>query len=301
MATFRDYLTLIRFPNLFTVPSNVAAGFAQLFTLSQIGKWDLSNLIVLMLTSILVYIVGVILNDYFDIKIDKTERPSRPLPSKRISTRSAITFAFMATLVAILFSAAISIFSLAIISLILVAIFVYDYSFKNSVFSSFTMATCRVLNIVLGFSQGIFRIIEDYDTLIRVIVILVSMFMYVVAITNLSRYESGSQNRKVHLDFNFSLVLFIPLIIGIFTVIGFFKLDLFVNLAFFVGMIFLTFLNVYSRHDQPDIKKIVRNLILSIIILDSIFISGTVGLEYGLIAMLLLIPAIIFSRKFYVT
>jgi len=42
-------------------------------------------------------------------------------------------------------------------------------------------------------------------------------------------------------------------------------------------------------------------LVLSIIILDSAFMSGTLGFAYGLSLLVLLIPAAIISRRFYVT
>jgi hypothetical protein len=42
-------------------------------------------------------------------------------------------------------------------------------------------------------------------------------------------------------------------------------------------------------------------MVISIIVLDSVFISGSIGLYYGLATLLLIIPSIIFSRKLYVT
>ncbi|HEX9319496.1 MAG TPA: UbiA family prenyltransferase [Nitrososphaeraceae archaeon] len=298
MATLRDYLTLIRFPNLFTVPSNVIVGFVQLFTLSKIETW---NLVALITISVLLYIIGIILNDYFDINVDRRERPSRPLPSGRISTRAALTIVLFATFSVIVLSSFISTFTIIISSIILITILAYDYWLKNTIYGSFTIATSRVLNVTLGFSQAIFTIPRNEEILIRVIVILVSMFIYVTALTYLSRFEVGILNSKTNILTSLVLISLVPILAGTFTIIGFFKLDLFLNLTIFVLMILYTFINWHRSLDSFEIRKVVKNLVLSIIILDSVFISGTIGFEYGLLLMLMLAPAILFSRKFYVT
>ena len=155
--------------------------------------------------------------------------------------------------------------------------------------------------MTLGFSQAIFTIPRNEEILIRVIVILVSMFIYVTALTYLSRFEVGILNSKTNILTSLVLVSLIPILAGTFTIIGFFKLDLFLNLTIFVLMIIYTFVNWHRSLDSFEIRKVVKNLVLSIIILDSVFISGTIGFEYGLLLMLMLAPAILFSRKFYVT
>jgi hypothetical protein len=42
-------------------------------------------------------------------------------------------------------------------------------------------------------------------------------------------------------------------------------------------------------------------MVISIIILDSVFVTGTAGLEYGIATLLLIAPAIVLARKLYVT
>jgi hypothetical protein len=42
-------------------------------------------------------------------------------------------------------------------------------------------------------------------------------------------------------------------------------------------------------------------MVISIVILDSIFVSGTAGLPYGLATLLFIAPAIILAKKLYVT
>ena len=74
----KEYLLLIRLPNVFTVPSNILAGYFAAITLAEA---DSAHLVALVAPSCLLYVAGIVLNDYFDIEIDKRERPFRPLPS----------------------------------------------------------------------------------------------------------------------------------------------------------------------------------------------------------------------------
>ena len=50
-----------------------------------------------------------------------------------------------------------------------------------------------------------------------------------------------------------------------------------------------------------EIQREVKTMILSIILLDSIFLSGLVGVYAGLAVLLLVIPPILLGRKLYVT
>jgi hypothetical protein len=72
-------------------------------------------------------------------------------------------------------------------------------------------------------------------------------------------------------------------------------------LVIFIGMLIGSLVRKYGSSDPKVIRKIVRNLVLSIIILDSAFMGGTLGFAYGLSLLVLLIPAVILSRRFYVT
>ena len=87
---FRDYLLLIRAPNLFTVPSNIFVGY---FAVIPTTAADSGQLLSLILSSIFLYVSGIILNDYFDLDIDRKERPNRPLASGRITKRNAMILA----------------------------------------------------------------------------------------------------------------------------------------------------------------------------------------------------------------
>ncbi len=298
MGTIRDYLTLVRFPNLFTIPSNVMVGFAQILLLPGAR---IENLVFLTITSILLYVVGIIMNDYHDLEIDRNERPERPLPSGRISQRSALVLAFLTTILAIILAVFVSIPSLLLTLVLLTTILAYDYWLKNNILGHLTIALARVFNVVLGCSQGIITLISNHDDFVRTAVILVNVFLYVTGISYLSRIEVYPSTKQSNFKIAVVLVSLIPAILTFFTLTGLFKWDLFLPLAIFVGILTKSIIGKYGSFDPDVIKKIVRNLVLSIIVLDSAFMSGTLGFAYGLTLLLLLLPALILSRKFYVT
>src|SRR4051794_2039716 len=79
------YLQLIRLPNILTAAADSLAGWL-LVTGSVAEPW---NWLPLVAASMVLYAAGTALNDVFDFSIDRAERPDRPLPSGRVSRRSA--------------------------------------------------------------------------------------------------------------------------------------------------------------------------------------------------------------------
>ena len=143
--------------------------------------------------------------------------------------------------------------------------------------------------------------ISNQNDLAKISVILVSTFLYVTAISYMSRIEVEPSPKKSNFQISVVLLSLVPAILTYFTLMGFFKWDLFLSLVIFVGMLVKSLVRKYGSSNPKVIKKIVSNLVLSIIILDSAFMSGTLGFAYGLSLLVLLIPAVILSRRFYVT
>jgi len=68
------------------------------------------TLILLIGSSLSLYCAGLVLNDLFDLKIDRKERPERPLASGAVSTGSAIAVSIVLLAAALAMSAAAGIF-----------------------------------------------------------------------------------------------------------------------------------------------------------------------------------------------
>src|SRR5438445_818109 len=91
MQTRKRVLTslfeLVRLPNIFTAPPDVAMGLAVS------GAALTSSAATLLLASACAYAGGMALNDACDATLDARERPERPIPSGRITRAGAFTVA----------------------------------------------------------------------------------------------------------------------------------------------------------------------------------------------------------------
>jgi len=84
----RDLFELVRLPNVFTAPADVAMGLA-----AAGASWE-PRYALLFGASMLAYAGGMALNDACDAELDAVERPKRPIPSGRVSRLTAATRAF---------------------------------------------------------------------------------------------------------------------------------------------------------------------------------------------------------------
>lgn len=293
---FRDYLILVRLPNLFTLPSNILVGFVIVSTLTQTTY---VQVLLLVTISILHYCVGIILNDLCDFNIDKKERPYRPLPSGKISRKIAISLVTIFSFLALTLSLIVGIPTLVISSILFAIIFGYDRYLKNTWAGPFTIASARVMNIMLGVSVN-FNSASSNPQFVILTFVLAITFVYVSLIGYMSRYEIHGFSNNVKLFLTPAIIAMIISSIILFTLTGFFKYDSLVILALFSFIMFMTFHKIHKK-DSLGIQQIIQNMILSIIVLDSTFLSGIRGIEIGLIVLVLLVPLLVFAKKMYMT
>lgn len=293
---FRDYLILVRLPNLFTLPSNILVGFVIVSTLTQTTY---VQVLLLVTISILHYCVGIILNDLCDFNIDKKERPYRPLPSGKISRKIAIALVTIFSFLALTLSLIVGIPTLVISSILFAIIFGYNKYLKNTWAGPFTIASARVMNIMLGVSVNINSVISNPQFVILTFVLTIT-FVYVSLIGYMSRNEILGFSNNVKLFLTPAVIAMIISSIFLFTLTGFFKYDSLVILALFSFIMTMTFHKIHKK-DSLGIQQIIQNMILSIIVLDSTFLSGIRGIEIGLIVLVLLAPLLVFAKKMYMT
>ena len=327
-----QYLLLIRAPNLFTVPSNILSGY---FATTLVGDANITQLLLLIFSSIFLYVAGIILNDYFDIDVDRKERPNRPLASGQITKRSALLIATSSIVAGNVLSWSVSWNSFIISFCLTIVIFIYNYWLKrNRAGNPLTMGSARFLNVLLGGSSAL-GLVTKMD--LTLVFIGYCLFLYTASISLLSLKEVSTGERLsnkawISIVLSFSTVL---LTIGSILVAGFsgyFQTAFIFNLIIFSCIMCISFFHLFSRlkritnltsqgqskdgypkvEDESvesmnqanisrDIQHKVKTMILSIVVLDSIFLSGLVGIYAGFAVLLLVIPPILLGRKLYVT
>lgn len=306
MGKLRQYLLLVRLPNVFTTPSNILVGYLATTPPAEANGFHLAAL---MVSSGLLYIAGIVLNDYFDVEVDRRERPSRPLPSGNISKERAMSIALIALAAANAIALAVSPASLAVSAALTAAIIAYDYRLKRSPAGPFAMGSTRFLNVILGASPALSAAVASGGRAVPVpgiwaaaIFAATSLFVYIIAIMILSKKEAG--NEKPNTSAAFSIIF---AMIASIALAGIFLLQLqwvfLINLIIFAAVIVATYkrLITESSPDSNPVQQAIKNMVISIIILDSVFVSGMAGFPYGMATLVLIAPTILLAKKLYVT
>jgi UbiA prenyltransferase family len=182
VQTVTPYLQLIRLPNVLTAAADSLAGWLLTTgSTADPGRW-----LPLTAASIILYAAGTALNDVFDIEIDRSERPGRPLPSGRASYKTAAWFGGIGLLIGPALALASGRVSSAIVAAIL-ALFIlaYNAGLKHTWLGPLFMGACRGLNLLLGMSHA--------QALGGPIAwsVAVAYGLYVVGITVVSRSETS--------------------------------------------------------------------------------------------------------------
>jgi 4-hydroxybenzoate polyprenyltransferase len=295
----KGYLRLARPANLPTAAADILAGAAisGLFIGVALnvgwGTSKMGDLLLLVFSSVFLYAAGVVLNDVFDHKLDKVERPERPIPSGLIPVGSAAIFGGVLMNLGVLFSFLVGTLS-GIVALILgLAILLYDALGKHhSFFGPLNMGICRGLNLLLGIS--ILGDLTNWGYFIFPVI-------YIAAITLISRGEVHGDN-KSHIVFAGGL--YTSVIVGIvllFSTSGLNLLHAIPFLFLFAILIFRPLLKAYAENSPKNIKKAVMAGVISIIVLDATLAVGFSQWWVGLITLLLLPLSIFLSKLFAVT
>lgn len=285
MSRLKAVLELIRLPNVFTAPADVAMGLAV-----SGASIDPSSL-VLLLASAFAYAGGMALNDAWDAPLDYHERPERPIPSGRLSRATAfkIAGAFLAACLGLAALAGTRPFWIAVA--LVGAIVFYDGFAKGSAAGPVSMALCRALNVGLGIAAG--------ATTARAVGPAVIVFAYVLIITIVSRFEVMTAPvalvRTAALAFT-----------GILVVSGWVLLDVWKGsgpqgLVFLILLAAWLALPLHRAVAEPVPKRIIALIkvsVLGIIFLDAAFTGAARGVLSGLLVAALFLPAYVLGRRF---
>lgn len=318
LAPWLPMLRLMRLPNVFTAIADVLMGFVfARHSFSPGGA-----LACLVLASGLLYTAGMILNDVFDLEIDRLERPKRPLPAGQIAVAQARALGIVMLLLGVgfgwlagylyqrdAFPPILSPWRSGVIASILAgAILLYDAILKKTPLGPLSMGLCRTLNVLLGMSlagpppAGETSLWLGY-TLAQWI-IAAGIGIYVVGVTFYAKSEAEQSNTA-------------RLLVGVVIMCaGVALLGLAANyttLVFKQNWIYwalLTLLTVTivrralaaAIDGSPAlVQGAVKHAILSIIMLDAAVCVASGPPVYGIVVVALLGPALLLGKWVYST
>ena len=120
------YIELIR------PATSLMAGLAVIIGAAVAGAQTSSLFLYAFLAVFFLTGAGMVLNDYYDLEIDKINAPHRPLPSGRVSQKNALFYSLSLFAVGLLFSAFLNIYCLALGLLNGFLEFLYSRNFKRT-------------------------------------------------------------------------------------------------------------------------------------------------------------------------
>ena len=216
---FKAWVALLRLPNLFTIPGDVAVGY--LIAETMLGKSDfvlgysvtsgtLTSLayIYALISIVAFYCFGLLLNDIADFKEDSVDRPDRPLPSGAISMKSAKIAAGGLLFAGLLFAGIVNIRLFILTCFLATLIMGYNFLLKRiSMLGAATLALCRIMTLLAGFlACGGVRLNFEHSPPFLVVAC-ATWAIYIFAVSVSARSETNPSKIS---NFDRRVTLFIP-------------------------------------------------------------------------------------------
>lgn len=312
MSKLLPYLRLLRIPNVFTAIADIAMGF--LFVSHSLVP--LGGFLLLVASSCGLYLAGMVLNDVFDIKIDRVERPFRPLPSQQISLKQArllglgllLTGVFCGTLAGLFFSSVDSAWfrSGAIAILLAGCVLLYDGLLKKTMLGAIAMGTCRTLNVLLGMSLYPAAGSPAWFSFSAAQwCVAGGIGIFITGVTWFARTEARNSSR-VLLIFGLAVM---AVGIGVMACVELFgQPTQFSNPVVWPALLTLLTVSVFRRGFlavvNPEPKKVqatVKQAIYSLIVLDAAVCMAIRGPMWAIAILALMIPMLVLGRWIYST
>lgn len=299
--TIKPYLQLVRLPNLFTAAADSWAGY--LIVGGGLGSGAAWPLVV---TSVALYAAGIVLNDLVDLETDRLERPSRPLPSGRVSATTAkaiIAVSLTMGVVAPLFTGHRN--TNVVAALLALAVLTYNLGAKRTPWGPWFMGLCRALNLLLGFS--IAQNLGGWPCWLAAF----AYGTFVAGITWISRSEAAVVERRgLAMGAILQYVGLVGVLVAILVLAGAAQsaidraiLPIEALLAFGLVALVITRSTGRALGDPRSgtIQTAVKTGIFSLVWLDAALVFSACGFFPGLAVLALWVPAVYLGRWIYST
>lgn len=310
-----SYLRLGRIPNVFTAMADITMGFY--FTHPRLDPWP--AWLWLIGSSSFLYTAGMVLNDVFDVEIDRRERPQRPLPSGQIAVGWARVLGFALLAIGVACGALAggvpesdaavagrpSVIAIALAA----AVLLYDGGLKKTLFGPLGMGLCRFLNVLLGMSLASSATGPSFAAYYEPAQLLAAagIGLYIVGVTWFARSEAENSSRA-------ALSLALAVMAGGIALLALFpeqlppKALLFRSEHLWPALLLLLFaplvrgaLFAISDPRPERVQGVIRHAIMSLILFDAAIVMALRGAYPALLVLALLIPMKLLGRWVYST
>jgi len=299
MKKWLAYFQLMRLPAVFTAMSDIILGYLLTHNSFELPV----QFALLLVTSACLYLSGMVFNDVFDRKVDAEERPSRPIPSGRISTQNAAVLGGLLMLAGVGAAQTVGKQSLIVAGLLVVAILGYDTILKKTFLGPVMMGICRFLNVMLGASAVAREINLWVKPQLR---IAAALGLFIIGLTWFARMEA-KQSHRGHLICG---ALVINAGLGALVwMLATYPWPRELNLNMVLAAIGVVVLTIDRRLVQAILNPVpqnvqiaVKTMLASYVMLNAIMVFvWTANPQYAIVTAALLLPTIILSRWMSVT
>jgi 4-hydroxybenzoate polyprenyltransferase len=277
--------------------------------------------LLLVTASALIYMAGMVLNDVFDVDIDRIERPGRPLPSGRIAWNWARSLG-MLMLVAGVAAGWLAGFNSAaamgpswrsgsIATALGFAVLLYDAWAKKTPLGPIVMGSCRTLNVLFGMSLHAVVVTNEPQWLgfgTSHFMIAGGIGLYIVGVTYFARTEATASSRSL-------LIMGVLIMAAGIALLALFprwhpgsfpyRYEPTTTWPLAVAMMSIWILRralVAVRDPDPrQVQMAVKHCILSLILLDALVSSLVCEMPYAVGIVALLAPTLLLGRWVYST
>lgn len=298
----RAYLELLRLPNVFTAVSNSLLGY----WFAGPAPGDAPVLAALLASSAALYVAGIVLNDVFDIDIDRHERPHRPLPSGRVSLGAARVLGAQLLLIGAglgwLVSFLLDDLACGVVATLLAAaIVLYDGWAKSTPLGPLVMGSCRSLNVCLGMAAAGSLWTEAHAC------VALGLGLYIAGVTWFARREATRSQRWALLGGLLTMAAGL-LLMGLFPWAGGSPpLRLAPQAMWWILWAFLMFSNLWRCvpalvDPAPErVQVAIRRCLIALILYDAAIVLALHGGAPAAAVLALLVPTLWLGRWIYST
>lgn len=301
-ARFQSYLRLVRFPLVFTMWSDVLAGYF-IVTIDTGGTLNSGAVASMLAVTGFLYAGGMTLSDCFRYASAKEHGHPQTLPVGLLSAHAAFAVAFIMILLAIVGATLVSRSAGLMSALVALLLLVFaSLTRQMSILGPANLAFCRGVNVILGagFAHHAGPLLPKVEHWAPA----VAVFGFAFLVTQISSEETHPRRERLVRLIGALIVLLVLLNVFLYTSsLSKAQLTLKVIMSIFVAGVILRLLQLARRtvHElsTESVQKLVVAGLVGTIVLNANFVAftGEIGPTVGI--LFLLLPSFILFRFFH--